>query len=173
MIDQKVSDAMRLAMRAHGAQQYGKHPHALPYVAHLGHVVAVLTRFGVTDADLLAAGWLHDTLEDTALTERELQEATNARITRTVRLVTNGVGKNRRERQTAMFDAFHNATSRERADAAIVKVSDRIANVEAAILSGSTLFKMYQSEHAVFRAHLRNDLPGGPMEYLSVILDVP
>jgi len=58
-----VSRARAFAEKAHGAQQrkYEKQP----YVAHLDRVVELLRAHGFDAPHLLAAAYLHDTLEDT------------------------------------------------------------------------------------------------------------
>lgn len=61
-----VERAARYAARAHRTQT--RKGADLPYVTHLAGVVELLIRAGLTDPELLAAAWLHDCVEDTAVT---------------------------------------------------------------------------------------------------------
>lgn len=72
-----VLNAEILARSAHeGQMRKGGHE---PYINHPKRIVGILTDVlgsDVTD-EMLAAAWLHDTLEDTNITEKEILEATN------------------------------------------------------------------------------------------------
>ena len=135
------------AERAHRDQQYGEHP----YVHHLAAVVAVLERFAVGDPDLLAAGWLHDVLEDTPTTRAELEAAFGARVAELVWAVTDEPGANRRERKAATLPKTRSVPG-----ATQVKLADRIANAEAS--RGTSMQGMYRKELGAFEAALR--VPG-------------
>ncbi len=162
-----MRDAMTLAMRMYAQQTYGG-PHAkVPYYFHLGHVLAVLLRFNHDDPDLIAAGWLHDVLEDTSFTYDDIRDGPNVRVADIVLLLTNGEGHNRRERQQAMYarmGAPSTSVSR-RADAVIVKLADRIANVEASILGKDPRLAMYAKEHGSFHQGL-DTFGGDPSMWL-------
>lgn len=47
----------------------------LPYLEHPAEVAALLTRLYPGRAELIAAGWLHDTVEDTATTLADIRRA--------------------------------------------------------------------------------------------------
>ncbi|HEY9454302.1 MAG TPA: HD domain-containing protein, partial [Bradyrhizobium sp.] len=83
------------------------------------------------DAELVAAGWLHDTIEDTDTTREELAEEFGARVADIVVEVTDDMSlpKDRR-RQKQIEDAPHKSP-----DAKLVKIADKISNVRARILS--------------------------------------
>ena len=56
------NQAREFAIAKHGTQKYGDRP----YSYHLALVSQVLSDFGyAADEAIAAAGWLHDTLEDT------------------------------------------------------------------------------------------------------------
>jgi hypothetical protein len=62
----RLDEAYRFAERCHNGQT---RPAGEPYVRHLLEVLEILvTELGITDPDLLAAGLLHDTVEDTDAT---------------------------------------------------------------------------------------------------------
>ncbi len=63
---------------------------ALPYIVHPEGVAAILGRCYPGRDDLQAAGWLHDTLEDTATTRDELESRFGPRILDLVDAVTLG-----------------------------------------------------------------------------------
>ena len=60
----------------------------VPYIVHPEGVAVILARLYPGRADLEAAGWLHDTLEDTAATPRELEERFGPDVRRLVEAVT-------------------------------------------------------------------------------------
>ena len=69
-----VSEAAELAARRHnGMQRKGRGNE--PYINHLAEVANLLA--AATEgsaAELVAAGWLHDTIEDTETTQQELAQ---------------------------------------------------------------------------------------------------
>jgi (p)ppGpp synthase/HD superfamily hydrolase len=140
-----MTEAAAFAIRAHGAQKYGG---ALPYAYHLGSVVAVLLRFGFDDPDLLKAAWLHDVLEDTDESPKAIERWFGLRVLGLVQAVTNEPGKNRRERHEKTYPKTREAGRL----AVALKLADRIANVEASLLSTSDFSKlqMYRKEHPAF-----------------------
>jgi (p)ppGpp synthase/HD superfamily hydrolase len=142
----RVRAARSFALEAHADQRYGTEP----YQVHLSAVVAVLRRFGVTDPDLLAAAWCHDTLEDTGATREALEGAVGARAAELVWRVTNEAGHSRKERNTATYPKLVADQ-----DAVRVKLADRIANVEACWASRSNKLFTYHGEYPSFRAALR------------------
>lgn len=143
--------ARRIAVEAHGEQRYGDEP----YEHHLAAVVAVLQRFGANHDDaesaaLLVAAWLHDALEDTALARNNVEREFGGEIAELVWRVTDEPGQNRKARKAATLPKIAESES-----AIILKLADRIANVEAAEQNNSGLFEMYRREHAEFAAALQ------------------
>jgi GTP pyrophosphokinase len=62
-----------------------------PYIEHPKGVVDLLKVIGVTDENVLAAGWLHDVIEDEGCTYEELKDRFNETVATYVRAVTRGV----------------------------------------------------------------------------------
>ncbi|MFN8620619.1 MAG: HD domain-containing protein [Chloroflexota bacterium] len=60
------------------------------YIVHPQRVAKALARHYPSDTALTAAGWLHDTLEDTATTAEELEQAFGPKVRRLVQAVTKG-----------------------------------------------------------------------------------
>lgn len=117
---EKLNKARLFAIEAHGDQLYaGK-----PYIFHLTQVVNVLQEFGYeTDTDLLVAGYLHDTLEDTKVTPAEIQSIFGCLVFDMVYAVS-GFGPNRvaRTANTIKKLRFH-------PEAIALKMADRLANM--------------------------------------------
>ncbi|MFT5291987.1 MAG: (p)ppGpp synthase/HD superfamily hydrolase [Planctomycetota bacterium] len=172
-MDQPLSHAAEeVAVRAHADQRYGDNP----YRVHLAAVVKVLRRFDVTDEAVLAAGWLHDALEDTELTPiglaRELGKYQTQQVAAAIAIVdacTDGNGANRKERKARVYRLIPRTK-----DAVIVKLADRIANVEACRESDRTeKLKMYRREQPVFLAQLGGhggDIAAAMWAHLGLIL---
>jgi (p)ppGpp synthase/HD superfamily hydrolase len=134
------------ALHADNNQLYGGHP----YDVHLGDVVAVLTSYGLwTDQELMAAAWLHDTVEDTALTLNAVDSLFGPQVANLVWSVTNEHGVNRRERHAKTYPKIK-LDSR----AVALKLADRIANTGFSILNQSSQQDMYRKEYPGFRAAL-------------------
>ena len=130
------------ATTKHAGQLYGN---GLPYTYHLNAVEQVLRRFGFTSEDILQAAHLHDVLEDTKTKKRELAEFFEESIVDLVWRVTNEPGPNRAERNKRTYPKI-----RESQNAIILKLADRIANVEF----GGDMVKKYKEEYPMFREAL-------------------
>jgi (p)ppGpp synthase/HD superfamily hydrolase len=140
--------AKEFAIAKHGTQKYGDRP----YSYHLAQVSQVLSEFGyLGDEAIAAAGWLHDTLEDTETTYTELVSEFGQEISDIVFAVTSEPGENRadRFRKTAL-------KIQPNKKALIVKLADRIANTEASLQSNPKLYKMYLKEFSLFKQLLYN-----------------
>ena len=148
---QLFEEARQIAIAAHADQLYGDKP----YAYHLQAVVDILKRFGAkledaTTAPLLIAAWLHDSLEDTALTRAEVEQRFGGEVAELVWRVTDEPGATRKERKPATY-----RKTRENETAIVLKLADRIANVEASLESGGRLLQMYRGEQAEFKLALQ------------------
>lgn len=131
-------EARAFAADRHAAQRYGDRP----YVVHLEAVRAVLADFGHGEA-LAVAAWLHDVVEDTEATREDIAARFGDEVAQLVWAVT-GVGHNRRTRIASAYEKI-----RAYPRAAILKLADRTANVEASREAPDKL-AMYRSEHTGF-----------------------
>lgn len=138
--------ARAYAVKAHGDQRYG----AAPYSVHLDAVARVLVRFGHTDEETVAAGFLHDAIEDAGVTHDELEREFGARVAALVDACTDGRGQNRKERKERPYRLIPKTPG-----SLLVKLADRIANVEAARADRPGLLEMYRKEHPEFERRLR------------------
>jgi len=140
--------AAALAVEAHGLQKYGDRP----YVTHLVRVVETLHQFGVVTEDLETAGWLHDVVEDTAVSIRSLRSEFGDRVADLVYAVTTEPGPTRKDRNALTYPKI-----RDTPGATVLKLCDRIANVESCWETRSPKLFMYHREYPDFRSALRND----------------
>lgn len=154
--DDIVARAKAFALAHHGDQLYGD----VPYEAHLQAVVDVMTDFGFTNPNWLAAAWLHDVIEDTKATRKMVKEEFGDLVASIVWAVT-GVGRNRKERNRAIYDKMLTAP-----EASVLKVADRIANVERSE-RGSKHREMYVAERADFYHNVARFVPGIMTERLE------
>src|SRR6266436_4433094 len=89
-----VSEAADFAARRHTGQQRKGRGNE-PYVNHLAEAANLLSiATDGTDAELVAAGWLHDTIEDTATTYHELAKMFGERVAALVVEVTDDMISN-------------------------------------------------------------------------------
>jgi guanosine-3',5'-bis(diphosphate) 3'-pyrophosphohydrolase len=124
-----VCEAAELAARRHtGQQRKGRGDE--PYLNHLAEVANLLSLASQReDAELVAAGWLHDTIEDTETTHDELAQRFGLRVAGLVEECTDDMRlpkSERRRRQVA--DAPHKSDG-----AKLIKIADKISNVRARI----------------------------------------
>jgi guanosine-3',5'-bis(diphosphate) 3'-pyrophosphohydrolase len=124
-----VSEAAELAARRHAGQQR-KGRDEEPYVNHLAEVANILAAVSAgADAELVAAGWLHDTIEDTDTTADELAERFGRRIADLVAEVTDDMTLPKSERRQVQVIAAPGKS----AGAKQIKIADKISNIRARI----------------------------------------
>ena len=125
-----VSEADDLAARRHrGMQRKGRGNE--PYINHLAEVANLLSiATEGADAELVAAGWLHDTIEDTETTHRELAEKFGERAAAFVIEVTDDMTLPKDERRRRQVVE----APRKSPGAKLIKIADKISNIRARIL---------------------------------------
>jgi guanosine-3',5'-bis(diphosphate) 3'-pyrophosphohydrolase len=129
-----VSEAAELAARRHnGMARKGRGDE--PYINHLAEVANLLAAAtDGADAELVAAGWLHDAIEDTETTREELAQKFSERVAALVVECTDDMSLpkvDRRRRQ--VVDAPHKSAS-----AKLIKIADKVSNIGARILDRPT-----------------------------------
>lgn len=144
-VENIVDRARLVAVFAHGDQLYG----GKPYHIHLKSVANTLVRFGHDDKNIISAAYLHDVLEDTSVTGEDLSYIFGPSILALVMAVTNEPGANRKERAEKTYPKIR-STNR----ATLLKLADRISNLENCILSDDSRLEMYRKEYPGFRAAL-------------------
>jgi len=129
-----VSEAADLAARRHnGMARKGRGNE--PYINHLAEVANLLALVtDGADAELVAAGWLHDTIEDTDTTRTELAQKFGERVATLVVEVTDDMSLAKTERRRKQIaDAPHKSSG-----ARLIKIADKISNIRARIHSAPT-----------------------------------
>ena len=96
-----------------------------PYSKHLEDVVNRLKSLGVIDEELLCAGWLHDTIEDTDVTFDDLFEKYESRIAVLVSSISKDMSLTRKKREKAYTKQLQEASF----DAKLIKLCDISANL--------------------------------------------
>ncbi len=130
----KIEKAIKRASILHEGQ-VRKSTKNTPYITHLFSVAALLSNYAGKE-DVIVAGLLHDTLEDTPYTEEELEAEFGLAIKETVFSVTEVSyyeRKNRnfpwKERKEIYLEKLKTAG----ADALMVSAADKIDNLEGMI----------------------------------------
>ncbi|MFK4653603.1 (p)ppGpp synthase/HD superfamily hydrolase [Bradyrhizobium japonicum] len=126
-----ISEAAELAARRHnGVARKGRGNE--PYINHLvevANLLAAATDGG--DAELVAAGWLHDAIEDTETTREELAQKFSDRVASLVVECTDDMSLPKPERRRRQIvDA-----PKKSAGAKLIKIADKISNIGARIHS--------------------------------------
>lgn len=122
-----------------------------PYVAHLDATVRTLLHFDETGKDMLAAAYLHDTLEDCEVSQLTIKDLFGERVAELVWAVTDEPGANRKERKAKTYPKIKNTPG-----ALMIKLADRIANLENAATTGNErMTKMYRKEWEEMQKALR------------------
>lgn len=132
--------ALMVAEKAHANQSYGIYP----YIYHLKQVVKVASDLGYGETILVACA-LHDILEDTELSYNDIKRAFGEYVAEAVYCVTDELGRNRRERKEKTYPKIKSNHS-----AVVVKICDRIANIEHSKVYDSHMYKMYLKESSQF-----------------------
>jgi guanosine-3',5'-bis(diphosphate) 3'-pyrophosphohydrolase len=124
-----VSEAAELAARRHSGQLRKGHD-GEPYINHLAEVANLLSvATSGEDAELVAAGWLHDTIEDTDTSHDELAQRFGLRVAGLVEEVTDDMTLSKSERRRLQVIDAPNKS----AGAKQIKIADKISNIRVRI----------------------------------------
>lgn len=146
----RAHDALQIASRMHEDTNH-KYGETLPYSFHLamaGQIALKYKHFIPEEdfGDVLAAVYLHDTIEDTRQSYNDIKKMFGTSIADMVWSVTDNSGRNRKERKN--FQRI-----RDNKYGSFIKLCDRIANVLAGFIEGSTN-QMYWNEFEEFHNEL-------------------
>lgn len=142
----QATAARRFARHAHRGQTYGP---TEPYVVHLDAVAHLARPYGEVAQ---AVAYLHDVIEDTATPLDAIERRFGKHVAACVALCTDEPGPSRAERKRATNEKLARVQPRHHT-ALVVKVADRLANVEACLFYGDAgKLGTYRAEHAAFRA---------------------
>lgn len=143
--EKHYKEARMFAVKAHANQSYDN---VFPYEKHLDDVIDVLKRFGFSGKYIIA-GFLHDVLEDTGISYNKVKHYFGEDVAEIVYCVTDELGRSRKEKKEKTLPKT--ATN---GDAIIVKLADRIANIE----HGGKI-DMYAEEFNEFKLFLFSNTP--------------
>ena len=96
-----------------------------PHSKHLEDVVNRLKSLGVIDEELLCAGWLHDTIEDTDTSFDDLYERFGSKVVVLVTSLTKDMSLTRKKREQIYVKQLKEASF----DAKLIKLCDISANL--------------------------------------------
>jgi len=150
----KIQRAIQCAVDAHKTQ-VRKVVH-VPYISHPLAVALILSRAGA-DEDVVVAGILHDTIEDSEVTKEDIEKEFGTNITELVLAVTEKNKSLPWERRKA--DALAMIPNMSRG-ALLVKSADVLHNVsdlvESHATNGDTIFESFNAPKAEIIAHYTN-----------------
>lgn len=129
-----ISEAAELAAHRHnGMARKGRGNE--PYINHLAEVANLLAAAtDGADAELVAAGWLHDSIEDTDTTREELARMFSERVASLVAECSDDMSLPKAERRRLqVLEAPKKSLS-----AKLIKIADKISNIGARIHSDPT-----------------------------------
>jgi len=126
-----------------------------PYSVHLAMVVIYAQKYikyiPEEDRDIvLAACWLHDTIEDCRLSYNDIMKVAGYEAAEIVYAVTNEKGRDRLARASNKYYGEIRSTPY----AAFVKLCDRAANIEYSTYKRSSMFEKYKEENDRFMVQL-------------------
>lgn len=132
-----------------------------PYATHPIEVVEALRAQGVTDVDVLAAGYLHDVLEDTDIPRQRLVDEFGEDVAKLVDEMTNKdyPGRTYEDKHRAL--AEHAKIMSDRAK--MIKLADRLNNSQ--VTAGRTVVQL--RDHARVTVDLLEALRPWPLPQMA------
>lgn len=120
----KIHDAIIFAAFAHRNQV--RKGTDIPYIVHPMEVMQILTENGCSE-DVIVAGILHDTLEDTPTTPEQIVEKFGNHILSLVQSQSEDKSKSWRERKQHTIDMMKDADK----DVQLICCADKLSNVKS------------------------------------------
>jgi (p)ppGpp synthase/HD superfamily hydrolase len=162
-----IFKALTVATEAHKGQfrNYGGEPYIVHPIA-VGHLLASATG----DLEVIAAGILHDTLEDTALTEAELEKEFGPRVLALVKSVSkasSAADGNRAARREKDAEHYGKASP----EGKTIKLADMADNLKDIAVLSPKFAKLYFKEAAALLLKLKGGDPGLYAKVAGMISD--
>lgn len=136
--------AFLVAEKGHANQTYDIYP----YIYHIRQVTRIAEELGYDESIILGA-ILHDILEDTDISYNDIKKAFGEEVAEIVYAVTDELGRNRLERKSNTYPKIVDNWK-----ATVVKICDRVANIEHSKQYNQKLYGMYLKEHDDFCMNL-------------------
>lgn len=144
-----VLRAAQLARQAHGHQT--RKYTGRPYIEHPARVAGMVAIHPLATEEMIAAAFLHDTLEDTGLSQEQIEKATNRWTLELVRYLTNASKGSKLPRaERKKMDREHLAKAP--VEAKIIKLIDRIDNLREMEGAQADFMKLYAEESLLLLA---------------------
>ncbi len=147
MQDSLEEQARRYATQVHAESGQRRKYTDEPYIVHPTAVVE-LVRSVTDDPVMLAAAWLHDTVEDTATTLNDIENHFGPEVARLVEMLTDTAptqAKNRAARKMAHF----RHTAQASPEAQTIKLADIIDNTRAIVRFDPHFARVYLIEKKI------------------------
>jgi len=119
----KLKEAKKFAMKKHFHQK--RKDQKTKYWKHLEQVVIRLEKMGIKDKDILCAGWLHDTIEDTDTAFDDIDKKFGKNVANIVSSVTKDTRLIQKQREKNYILQLKKASW----NAKTVKLGDVVANI--------------------------------------------
>ncbi len=170
LIKEHIEEAQIFAENAHGLQKYDE----FFYIKHLKDVYSILVDFGYSPNTkdgliLLVAAYLHDILEDCAVSYSDLKKRFGFDVAETVYCMTDEMGRTRKEKKEKTYPKI-----RSNLLSITLKLADRIANFKHSLSKADapSILEMYVKENENFQQQLRihNHIPE-MWEYLDSLVE--
>jgi len=136
-----------------------------PYINHPTRVSILVSKY-TKDVDLIAAAWLHDTLEDTEASMKELVDAFNPRVAKIVKELTQDTTK---VKQLGKADYLLKAMMKMSPEALLIKLCDRLDNVNDFNTAPKKFVDKYSKETTYILNNLNRTLS---KSHMSLINDI-
>lgn len=145
--------AREFAARHHGSIDHRRKYTGDPYITHPAAVVEIVRKVPHTEA-MLAAAWLHDTVEDTPVTLAEIEQKFGAEVAALVEHLTDisTLADGNREKRKAI-DRAHTAMGSP--EAKTIKLADLIDNTHSIVAHDLVFARVYLAEKALLLEVLR------------------
>ena len=128
---QRILEAAQFAARHHATQKR-KGEAGEPYINHLIEVAElIVSNSDLLDTNLVMAAFLHDVVEDTAVTPQELEQRFGHDVLSLVMEVTDDKSLPKEMRKAKQIENAHQQSPR----AQILKLADKISNLRALLSS--------------------------------------
>ena len=139
--------ALLVAEHHHKNQTYDIYP----YMYHIHSVVNLAKEHGWGEMIQVIAA-LHDTLEDTTLSYNDIRKAFGLQVAEAVFALTDELGRNRKERKSKTYPKI-----RSNPNAVVVKILDRVANLQHSKEYNQRMWKLYIDELPEFIHSIQSD----------------